>query len=376
MLSLLPWLLHGRQRPEYAPLQAQLAEHGGAVVFDSAPVGKLLLAVIACRFAFNALLREPTQRLAERRGKDAHHKDGRRLLEEGWVLLGNTLMLGAAMFVVLRRNGGCTFLDTRACLAGWPNLAADPAVTAYYQLELAWYLHMLLKPVLRYGLPDGRDMVIHHCASLALILVSYGANLTRIGTVVLAVFAMSNPLLHAAKICNQLSLGPLKIGGFLVFAAVFFVSRVLLVPWAVLKPALLDSRTVIPYVLADFPAIYWGVNALLALLYVLQLMWMHGIVRVIRQALTHGADAASKMSAQIDPAKRYAVQADALAPAGSSSGNSGSVAAGNGGTGGSSKARSPPATPSTAVDSPAVVSPPVGRRTWLAEGVGENNKVK
>ncbi len=41
-----------------------------------------------------------------------------------------------------RRNGGCTFIDSRACLAGWPNLAADPAVTAYYQLELAWYLHM------------------------------------------------------------------------------------------------------------------------------------------------------------------------------------------------------------------------------------------
>lgn len=195
--------------------------------------------------------------------------------------------------------------------------------------------------------------------------------------------AAANPLLHAAKICNQLSLGPLKIGGFLVFAAVFFVSRVLLVPWAVLKPALLDSRwahqhlprrllclpfagllwalggaqtrparlegvltaaeaavqclhpvlpagwtsetaawllwcllacepaawtatcaapstavnprcptlplplmcrAVIPYVLADFPAIYWGVNALLALLYVLQLMWMNGIVRVVRCA--------------------------------------------------------------------------------------------
>lgn len=100
-----------------------------------------------------------------------------------------------------------------------------------------------------------------------------------------------------------------------------------------------------------------------------------------RRALTHGADAASKMSAQLDPAKRYAVQAEALAPAGSSSGNSGSVAACNGGTGGSSKegrrTRSPPATPSPAADSPAaVVSPPVGRRTWLAEGVGENNKVK
>lgn len=40
--------------------------------------------------------------------------------------------------------------------------------------ELSWYLHMLLKPVLRYGLRDGRDMLVHHCATLALIVTSYG----------------------------------------------------------------------------------------------------------------------------------------------------------------------------------------------------------
>lgn len=72
-----------------------------------------------------------------------------------------------------------------------------------------------------------------------------GTNLTRIGVVVLALFAVSNPLLHIAKICNQLSLGPLKIGGFVAFAAAFFLSRVLLVPWAVLKVAALDSRWVV-----------------------------------------------------------------------------------------------------------------------------------
>jgi hypothetical protein len=54
---------------------------------------------------------------------------------------------------------------------------------------------------------------------------------------VLGTFAMSNPLLHLAKICNQLSLGSLKIGGFMIFAIVFFFSRILLVPWAVLKVA-------------------------------------------------------------------------------------------------------------------------------------------
>ena len=185
---------------------------------------------------------------------------------------------------------------------GWPNLPTEPEVRRYYQLELAWYLHMLLKPVLRYGLPDGRDMLIHHAASLTLIVISYGAwggggagrraghggvgqlrrpashqraaargppsvidawlcslpthpplparppphpavtNLTRLGTVVLGTFAMSNPLLHLAKICNQLSLGPLKIGGFMIFALIFFLSRILLVPWAVLKVTWLDCR--------------------------------------------------------------------------------------------------------------------------------------
>ena len=69
-----------------------------------------------------------------------------------------------------------------------------------------------------------------------------GTNLTRLGVVVLACFAISNPLLHFAKICNQLSLGSLKIGGFVMFALAFFLSRVLLVPVAVLKTALFDSR--------------------------------------------------------------------------------------------------------------------------------------
>ena len=53
------------------------------------------------------------------------------------------------------RNGGCWFFDTSSCLAGWPNLPAEPAAKRYYHAELAWYFHMLLKPVLRYGLPGG-----------------------------------------------------------------------------------------------------------------------------------------------------------------------------------------------------------------------------
>ncbi|KAL4436971.1 hypothetical protein ABPG75_004110 [Micractinium tetrahymenae] len=322
VLLLLPWLFRGSSRPEYAALQAS---HGDDLAWEFGASAWILLGLVAARFAFNAALRGPTRRLAAakaglaadsstaREGADAERDagmEGRRLLEELWVTLGNVAMLAAALWVMLRRNGGCTFFNTSSCLAGWPNLPADPAVKLYYNFELAWYCHMLLKPVLRYGLTDGRDMLVHHGATLALILLSYGTNLTRMGVLVLSLFAISNPLLHIAKICNQLNLGPLKIGGFVAFALAFFLSRVLLVPWAVLKVALLDSRRQIPFAVEDFHGIWLFICVLLTALYAMQLVWMRGIVRVLRSAARHGGDAASRMSARLDPAKRYAVHAE------------------------------------------------------------------
>lgn len=80
-----------------------------------------------------------------------------------------------------RRNGGCWFLSTHSCFTGWPFHPVSPAVRLYYNAELAWYCHLLLKPVLRYGMPDGAAMLVHHCCTLALVLLSYGLGFVRIG---------------------------------------------------------------------------------------------------------------------------------------------------------------------------------------------------
>jgi len=66
-------------------------------------LSRLLLLFIAARLAFNAALRRPLQRLAERRGDSPHHRDGTKLLEECWVGLGNILMLAVSQYVVLKR---------------------------------------------------------------------------------------------------------------------------------------------------------------------------------------------------------------------------------------------------------------------------------
>jgi len=215
-------------------------------------------------------------------------------------------MLGFATFVLMGRNGGCWFGDTRECFADWPNHQVSPEVSLYYNLELAWYGHLLLKSVFKYGQPDGRDMMVHHCASVTLLLASCGFSLTRMGVLVLTMFAISNPSLHLAKVFNQLDIAPLRVPAFAFFAFVFFVSRVLLVPPIILYPAAVESREWIPYAVRDFPALYVALNVLLGVLYSLQLVWMWSIFRVLKHAATDGADAASMLSKQVDPSKRYA----------------------------------------------------------------------
>lgn len=214
-------------------------------------------------------------------------------------------MLCIASYVMAYRNEGCWLGNVRPCLAGWPNHTPDVAITLYYSLELAWYSHLLLKPVFKYGLADGRDMMLHHCASLALLIGSCGLNLSRMGIVVLTLFGISNPVLHAAKIANQLHIERIRMPLFGAFALTFCITRVILVPPIVLIPALVHSRQWIPYALEDFHNAYVVLNVLLSVLYIMQLGWMWAILRVLRQAAENGMDAASRLSAQVDPAKRY-----------------------------------------------------------------------
>lgn len=84
------------------------------------PLHRILAALVVSRFAFNAALRGPMRRLAAARActaapcasgsgaaveRDAG-MEGRRLLEEAWVTLGNVGMLAAALWVMLRRWAG------------------------------------------------------------------------------------------------------------------------------------------------------------------------------------------------------------------------------------------------------------------------------
>lgn len=143
---------------------------------------RVLAAIVTAKFLFKAFIGPIADRLAQSRGVDAAHKDGVKLLEEAWVMLGNIIMLAISIDVMMNYNGGCTFSNTKPCLKGWPAHSLSRQAAFYYRFESAWYVHLLLKPVLKYGPKDGRDMMLHHVASLSLIVVSFAFNLTRMGT--------------------------------------------------------------------------------------------------------------------------------------------------------------------------------------------------
>lgn len=149
-------------------------------------------------------------------------------------------------------------------------------------------------------------MATHHMTSLFLLLSCFALNLTRFGFVVLTIFAISNPILHAAKIANQLNApNPIRLSGFALFALLFFVSRVVMVPFVILYPAMYLSRYWVPYAVEDLKIYYIFLNLLLLSLYVMQLIWMKSIIRVLRKASHSGIDAASNLSRKLDPSKRY-----------------------------------------------------------------------
>jgi len=54
----------------------------------------------------------------------------------------------------------CSWLQSDGCMRGWPLIPMDIYIVRYYNVELGWYLHLMLKHTLGEALAPGR------CSSL------------------------------------------------------------------------------------------------------------------------------------------------------------------------------------------------------------------
>lgn len=161
---------------------------------------------------------------------------------------------------------------------GWPLQPLSRAFRAYYLMEIAFYVHAALYLTRDTRRKDFVEMVIHHGATLGLVVLSWWHRYTRIGLVVLILHNWADIFLYLAKVVVYVTHGKGKWKEilFTLFAINFFISRLYFFPLVVLPSAYWDSTTYTPLIL------YWFTcNLLLWCLQALHVFWFFLILRMV-----------------------------------------------------------------------------------------------
>jgi len=238
--------------------------------------------------------------------------------EEVWVSTGSVMLLAAGWSVLasLPAERACGVFDDAGCLRGWPVIPVEPRVLAYYNAELGWYGHLMLKHALGLGLDDGSAMHWHHVATVALVVTSYLLGVQNMGMLVFCLLNVSSPFLHASKLGNMLEMRRARVWLFLAFAAAYFVARLLLFPYVVVKVAVLGALEHVPSLIQHFLGYWLMFNVLLLALCALQGLWFVAIVRILRTAFVGGKAGSGKAAGGSGAHADAAAAADEVAAAG------------------------------------------------------------
>jgi len=126
---------------------------------------------------------------------------------------------------------------------GYPYHRLPDPIRLYYYVELGCYIHQLMWCDITTSRVDAMEMIIHHVATIILLLLSYLTNHHRVGSIILLVHDVADVFLEFGKCINYISLNNAKYkdickkitdGFFACFMIVFFYSRLVIYPFYIL----------------------------------------------------------------------------------------------------------------------------------------------
>jgi ceramide synthetase len=175
------------------------------------------------------------------------------------------------------------FWNIRHCWYDYPYHAIDPDVWLYYMIELSFYWSLSISQFFDVKRKDFWEMFVHHNTTIALMMFSWSAHFTRIGTLVLIVHDCSDHLLELAKLFRYTRKKKACEVIFILFSLTWIITRCGVYPSWILYSTLYDAAGFIQM----FPA-YYIFNSLLGTLQLLHILWTYFLVRAIHRALTKG----------------------------------------------------------------------------------------
>jgi len=203
-----------------------------------------------------------------------------------------------------------TRMATLSLYDGFPYHQVKPGMAWYYLLQSAYNLDALLsllelsfvvvwKSNSRFPFPriewsptvrgDFREMFVHHVVTNLLVVGSSYCRLTRIGSMVFLVHDLSDVPVDLSKLANFLKYKYATIACFVSMSAVWFVTRLYVLPFVIYRSVLTQSH----YVCArhEFPTVLYlnyryQFYVLVAMLILLHAAWFAIFVRIFYTILT------------------------------------------------------------------------------------------
>lgn len=175
------------------------------------------------------------------------------------------------------------FWDQKECWSGYPKQPVAKVHYWYYMLELNFYLSLLLSLSVDVKRKDFKEQVVHHIATIVLISFSYCANYVRVGTLVMVIHDSSDIILELGKMLKYAAWTRTCDVLFVVFALVFLVTRLVVLPSRVIHTTLVAS---LEFYKPFFG--YYFFNALLFILQGLHIYWAYLILCMIHRFVFKG----------------------------------------------------------------------------------------
>ncbi|XP_077937512.1 ceramide synthase 2a isoform X2 [Gasterosteus aculeatus] len=166
--------------------------------------------------------------------------------------------------------------DMKQMWDGFPKMPLLPSQYWYYMIELGFYISLIFSVATDVKRKDFKEQIIHHVATISLISFSWLVNYIRAGTLIMLVHDASDYLMESAKIFNYAGWKKTCNIIFTVFAAVFIVTRLVILPFWIIYTTWVYPLTLYPPFLG-----FYFFNGLMLVLQALHIFWAVLILRMV-----------------------------------------------------------------------------------------------
>ncbi|KAL5496469.1 hypothetical protein EMCRGX_G012762 [Ephydatia muelleri] len=196
-----------------------------------------------------------------------------------------------------------SLLNISRCFNGSQSDSHSTAIVAYWSTQLGYCTSAVLLQLIsaiRKDTTFAHATFFCHLATTTLLAISYVTKMLKIGTVVMLVHDICDMLVEVAYLLDYITYSGLSQAMFIVFAITFFVTRLLIYPFWILRSVLF----VLPESVTPSPAL----NLTLVLLVVIQMVhvyrFQHIAVMAGRSLKGRTAKQITELSSDSDSAKK------------------------------------------------------------------------